>query len=340
MKTICLYGGGSLGHVIGGFLAAKSKARVHLLTRHPERWSDCIAIDTPDGGLLQGHLDAVGAEPEKLIPDADVVLLCVPGVMMRAALQGIRPYLRPDCMVGCVFSSTGFFQEAQQQLSDRQPLWGFQRVPFIARVNEYGHSAHLLGYKSEYRIAVEQCGEADKRALADWVAYAFERPVHLLRNYYEAALTNSNPLLHTSRLYSLFGGENEGKSYPRMIYFYREWTREAAELLIHMDQELFALLDTLPVTPGFLSPILEYYESSDAASLACKISSIPSLSRITSPMLQKADGWYPDFSSRYFTEDFGCGLHYIWQLAHQQGVATPTIDRVYRWGSSCLPARP
>ena len=130
----------------------------------------------------------------------------------------------------------------------------------------------------------------------------------------------------------MFGGENEGRAYPRMIKFYEEWTVEAADMLIRMDEEFFRLLATLPVSEGYLPTILNYYESHDAASLARKLSSIEGFKGITSPMKQTAEGWVPDFESRYYTEDFPYGLKYIWQLAKEQGIATPNIDKVYSWG--------
>ena len=336
MKRICLCGGGSLGHVIAAWLSAKGTAEVSILTGSPDRWNKEINVFLPESEVLTGRLTSVSGNPEEVISDADVVLFCYPGFMIASELERIKPYLKQDAYVGSVFSSTGFFFEALRILSPSQPLWGFQRVPFICRVQEYGSSARLLGYKPCYHIAVENVPNEQKRKFADMISEWFERPVHLLKNYYEASLTNSNPLLHTSRLYTMFGRENEGRVYPRMINFYEDWTVEAADVLIKMDREFFELLKVLPVTEGYLPPILEYYESHDAQSLAAKLSSIAGFKGITSPMIQTEGGWIPDFKSRYFTEDFPYGLKYIWQLAHAYNISTPVIDEVYQWGISKL----
>ncbi len=334
MKKICICGGGSLGHVIAGWLSGRGKAEVSLLTGRPERWSDSVTVLLPDATTIEGRISAVSNNPEEVVAPADVVLFCYPGFMIASELERIKPHLRKDAFVGTVFSSTGFFFEALRILDREQPIWGFQRVPFISRVSEYGSSAKLLGFKPCYHIAVENVDDERKRAFADLVADWFERPVHILKNYLEASLTNSNPILHTSRLYTMFGGENEGKVYPRMINFYEEWTVEAADMLIKMDEEFFRVLAVLPVTEGYLPTILDYYESHDAASLAQKLSSIESFKGITSPMVQTAEGWVADFGSRYFTEDFPCGLKYIWQLAKEHQISTPYIDLVYNWGLS------
>lgn len=336
MKRICLCGGGSLGHVIAAWLSAKGTAEVSILTGSPDRWNKEINVFLPESEVLTGRLTSVSGNPEEVISDADVVLFCYPGFMIASELERIKSYLKQDAYVGSVFSSTGFFFEALRILSPSQPLWGFQRVPFICRVQEYGSSARLLGYKPCYHIAVENVPDEQKRQFADMISEWFERPVHLLKNYYEASLTNSNPLLHTSRLYTMFGRENEGRVYPRMINFYEDWTVEAADVLIKMDREFFELLKVLPVTEGYLPPILEYYESHDAQSLAAKLSSIAGFKGITSPMIQTEEGWIPDFKSRYFTEDFPYGLKYIWQLAHAYNISTPVIDEVYQWGISKL----
>lgn len=336
MKRICLCGGGSLGHVIAAWLSAKGTAEVSILTGSPDRWNKEINVFLPESEVLTGRLTSVSGNPEEVISDADVVLFCYPGFMIASELERIKPYLKQDAYVGSVFSSTGFFFEALRILSPSQPLWGFQRVPFICRVQEYGSSARLLGYKPCYHIAVENVPDEQKRKFADMISEWFERPVHLLKNYYEASLTNSNPLLHTSRLYTMFGRENEGRVYPRMINFYEDWTVEAADVLIKMDREFFELLKVLPVTEGYLPPILEYYESHDAQSLAAKLSSIAGFKGITSPMIQTEEGWIPDFKSRYFTEDFPYGLKYIWQLARDHNIPTPVIDEVYQWGISKL----
>ena len=249
MYTICICGGGSLGHVIAGWLSARDHAKVNILTNRPEKWNYEIEVDTPEGSVLRGKISMISKYPKEVVPMADVVLLCLPGFLINGELEKLKPYLSPNAFVGSVFSSTGFFFEAQKILSDNQPLWGFQRVPFISRVEKYGKSAHLLGYKNMHNIAVENVSDTEKVSFASLMQEWFERPVSLLKNYLEASLTNSNPLLHTSRLYTMFGDKNEGKIYSRMQLFYEEWTEEAASLYIKMDEEFFHLLKVLPVMP-------------------------------------------------------------------------------------------
>ena len=257
-------------------------------------------------------------------------MLCLPGYAIRETLLQIREYLRPDAAVGSVVSSTGFFFEAMELLPSSQTLFGFQRVPFISRIVDYGHKARLMGYKESLNLAVEHSDQPE--SLSHVLADMLQTPIHLLGSYYEASLSNSNPLLHPSRLYSLWKDWHEGVTYDHIPLFYEEWTEEAARLYIEMDNELQALLEQLPVRKCSIATVLDYYESTDATSLARKLQSIEAFKGILSPMKETEDGYVPDFHSRYFTEDFPYGLAIVHRLTHERGVPSPTIDMIYDWG--------
>lgn len=329
---ICICGGGNLGHVMAGFIASREADEVRILTRRPERWQPTITIDTPDGAALTGRLARVSSHPADVVAGCDAVILCLPGWSIGSTLDEIRPYLESGTAVGSVVSSTGFYFEARKRLPAGTPLFGFQRVPFIARTTEYGRRASLLGYKKELCMGVE--GIKETESFRQEMERMLATPVRLADNMYEVSLTNSNPLLHPARLYSLWSGWREGTVYSRVPMFYEEWDEQAARLYIAMDGELQALLGTLPVRRGCIPTVLDYYESIDDASLAAKLRSIKAFKGIPAPMAEHGGGYVPDFNSRYFTEDFPYGLGIIHRLAHDKGVPVPVIDKVYGWGMS------
>ena len=332
IRNIVIAGGGSLGHVIAGWLSAKGYS-VSVLTRRPSEWVKDLVINTPDG-RLNGTLLKVSDKASDVIPDADVILLTVPGYANASELKSMLPYMKESCYVGAVFCSSGFFFEALDIVPENIKLWGFQRVPFISRVKTYGHEANLLSCRAELNIAVERASEVEKEEFRRWIESAFKTPTALRGNYLEVSITNSNPILHTARLYTMFHDWTDDVRFDHNILFYEEWTEEAAQLMIQMDAELFEILKHLPVDSNYLTPLLDYYESHDAGSLKRKLSSIQGFKGITSPMKEDGRGWYPDFSSRYFTEDFGYSLKYIWELARIHQIHTPHIDEVYAWGKS------
>lgn len=329
--TICICGGGSLGLVCAGVFASQG-VKVNILTGHPESWSREVVVEDLNGRRYEGGLNLVSGSAEEAVGTADIVLLCVPGYLIEKTLTDIRPCLKPETMVGSIVASTGFFFEAHKVLPPETPLFGFQRVPYIARRKEYGRVGLLLGYKPQLNVALENV--ADSESVRQTLERLFMTPVNLLENYYEASLTNSNPILHTGRLYAMWG--NGFEPLPECTLFYAGWTDEASNYLIAMDAEFQALLRVMGIREGVIPPLLDYYESHDAASLTRKIASIPAFKSILAPMKETLQGWVPDFGSRYFTEDFPFGLSYIRELAHQYSVPCPTIDRVYCWGESVM----
>ena len=94
----------------------------------------------------------------------------------------------------------------------------------------------------------------------------------------------------------------------------------------------------MPVSADCLPTVLDYYERTDAVSLAQKLRSIEAFKGIKAPMKTVEGGYVPDFQSRYFTEDFPYGLAIVRRLMKEQGIEAPTIERVYQWGMSRITA--
>lgn len=328
--TIC--GGGNLGHAVSGFLGSKKDVQVSLLTNHPKLWNNYISVSDLKGNTFYCEFYKISSEPADVIPNADLIILCLPGFYINNELKIIKPYLNSTTIVGSIVSSTGFFFEAFDILPKNTILFGFQRSPFISRIIEYGKSAKLLGYKSDLCVFVENSD--DKITLKNQIEKLFNTKTTLLGSLYEAALSNSNPLLHPARLYTMWS-DWDGQPYERVNYFYSEWTDEASELLIRMDNEFHQLLKRLLIKENSIPEILDYYGSIDAKSLTHKIRSIVAFNGILSPMkIALQNGFVPDFTHRYFTEDFPYGMNFIVEYAHKYNVNIPTIENVYKWGCS------
>ena len=329
MTRICICGGGSLAHVCAGVLSSQSYVEVNIFTRKPEQWSHQLVVTDLNGKEYRGNLRTISNDPSEALKECDIVFLCLPGFAIESTLKSIKPHVG-NAVVGSIVCSTGFFFAAHRVLGEDARLFGFQRVAYIARTVEYGHSANLLGYKPQLAIAVENVD--DKESFRKLVEHLWMTPTKLLASHYEVSLTNSNPILHTGRLYSMWK-DWDGEVYDHNILFYKEWTNEASQMLIDMDAEFMQLLDVLPVTKGAIPSLLEYYESHDAESLKRKITSIPAFQNITSPMKEVEGGWVPDFESRYFTEDFPYGLKFIIDLAKEKNINCPNLNKVFEWGT-------
>ena len=335
--NICICGGGNLGHSIAGRAAAVlgDSGEVRLLTRRPEAWSQVVCVEDDLGHVYAKPLALITDDAGLAVKGADIILLCIPGYGMEEELLKLRPHLTASQMVGTIVSSTGFFFQGFRILGADAPLFGFQRVPFVARLSEYGHRSSIRGYRKQVWLAASGINPDRQRWLCAVFQSLLGTPVEMLENYLEAALTNSNPILHTGRLYSMWH-DWDGTPFESQSYFYRDWTDDASRTLIDMDSEFFMLLKALNVREGAVKPLLEHYESWDAASMTRKISTIPSLHDLRSPMRQVEGGWIPDTSSRFFTEDFPYGLRFIYEQACQHHIEMPTIVKVYQWGCNII----
>lgn len=326
---IVICGGGGLGHTCAGILSNCPGVVVDMLTNHPEQWSREFIVNLPDGDRLTGKLDRISKDAAEVVPSADWVFMCLPAFLVEETVLRIKPCLRKDTIVGAVVGNTGFFVYCHKHLPAESKLFSLQRVPYVSRVVEYGKEANLLGFRDQLIMAVENV--ADREAFRAQVQDFFREETVLADSFYEVTLSNSNPILHTGRLYSMWK-DWDGKPFDRCNLFYKEWTIEASRLEIEMDKEFFSLLKKLNVSTKHIDTLLEHYESTNAEEMTSKLRSIKSLSTILSPMKQKGNGWVPDFESRYFTEDFPYGLRTIYELAKENAIPCPNIEEVYLWG--------
>ena len=250
IKQICICGGGGLGHTCAAVLSSHPEVEVTMYTQHPDKWQQQFIVDDPVGKQYIGKLTTISNNPADIIPTADIILFCLPAFLVEQTLETIKPYLSSKTIVGSVVGNTGFFIFAHKVLAD-QPigLFAFQRVPYISRVVEYGKKASLLGYKDKLLIATEHI--SNPQEFCNDISMLFCTPTILLQSFYEVTLSNSNPILHTGRLYSMWKDWN-GEHYKNNSLFYTTWTDEASDLLIKMDEEFFCLLDKLRVSTEHL----------------------------------------------------------------------------------------
>lgn len=327
-QTICICGGGSLGHTISANISQNGDFQVNLLTGHPLAWSNQIDITDCNGEIIKGHIKKISSNPQEVIPDADIVLLCIPGYLIPQTLTTIAPYIKKDTEIGSVVCSNGFFWMANHILGQEKHFFGFQRVPFISRVKEYGKSAELKGYKSILKIGGNKNSDLDR--LSTFFTQSLKTKTISLNHYLEATLTNSNPLLHPARIYSMFS-QLSTDVYDKEFLFYEEWDNYSSEVLLQSDQEFQQIISCLSIHQKEIPSLLTYYESTDASSLTKKIRSIQAFKGIKMAMKPYQEKYKVDYTNRYFTEDIPYGLLIIKSFGLLLSIDTPQIDQIILW---------
>ena len=207
---------------------------------------------------------------------------------------------------------------------------GLDRSPYVARLSD----KNTVKASSKKGIRLATLNKSVPIDLCLFIEKLFNIPCTPLKNYLTVTFTPSNPILHTSRLYSLFKDSNVEMKFQRMVKFYAEWNDFSSEILFNMDNELLNICKSLSeIDLSGVIPNSIHYESSTPELLTKKIKSINSLANIDSPMKLKDEYYIIDLESRYFQEDFKYGLALLKSFALITNVNTPYFDKVLKWYS-------
>ena len=335
MINVCIYGGGSQGHISAGVIGSNPNYEVNILTRKPNLWSHNFKTVNLDGKEYIANLNMMTDNPEEVISVADIVLICLPGYAICDGLKKIKPFLQKGTWVGSVFGGSGFFLDVQKILGTDTKSFALQRVPFTGRSLEYGHSAKLKGYKPYLKVATMNIDNSDEvvRILNEW----YSTPVYKLSHYLEATLSNSNPLLHPCRLYVLFKDWTPEKVYQTIPNLYDvDWDDESSALWVACDDELSDVISHLPINRTEIPTVLEYYGCNDVKQLTKKMQSIVPFKGVQPHMIEVEGGYQLDNHHRYFIEDIPYGLVLIKSFAELVSVETPNIDKVLYWAQNLM----
>lgn len=327
--NITVVGGGNVGTQIAVHCAEKGH-RVTLFTSKPEKFSKKLSIiDECDRLLHEGEIYLASADETAAFSTADAVFVTMPAYCMSDLAARMLAHLPAHASVGLVPGTGGGECAFAPHLSRGGTVFGLQRVPSVARLVAYGKTVRATGYRERLHVAALPACKAEQ--IAEMVGEIFDMPCTPLPNYLNVTLTPSNPILHTTRLRSIFADYTAGKSYARVPLFYEEWSDESSELLLACDAEVQALCAQMPFALSFVKSLREHYESDSAEALTKKIRSIKGFKGLPTPSVAVEGGFAPDLDSRYFVADFSFGLSILVQIAAFYGTDVPHMKQTLAW---------
>ena len=275
---------------------------------------------------LNVELSMVTADATAAFAETDYIFVTLPSHVQSDFAKRIAPLIS-DKMKFIMVPGFGGAEFLMQPILEKgASLFGFQRVPFIARLKQYGQS---VWFERKTSLQLAKFAGADAGIYHD-MTKLFSMPCEILSNYLCITLTPSNPVLHTSRLYSMLK-END-RAIEQNKLFYADWNDAASEVLFKLDAEVQAICRALKgIDLNSVLSLKVYYESETVAALTKKIQSIPSLSKILSPFKETPQGIFPDYDNRYFKCDFEFGLDILLQFAEALNLNAPTMREVMNW---------
>lgn len=326
---IAVIGGGNIGTQFACICASKGY-RVNLLSSKPELFDGTLEVVDESEHVTTGKLHMISSDMEAVVDGCRIVIVTHPAFRLKEVSDQMEPFIKAGTNI-MVMPGTGGAEFAFRGcMESGAVLAGVQRVPSVARLERYGKRVRCEGLRSELFLASIPTGRAEE--LSAFMSGLWGVPCRPLPNYLSVTLTPSNPILHTTRLRTLFADYEQGKVYDRNPLFYGEWDDASSELLIKCDEELqklIKIMDKLDLH-GVRSLKL-HYESDSAEAMTKKLCSIKSLHDLASPMKKVEGGWVPDFRSRYFTADFPFGLAIIEELAEILDCPVPNIKETMDW---------
>ena len=330
--NICVIGGGNIGTTLAADLSSlHPEYSIRLLTSRPSDFQTRIQInDIENERVIFGTVGIISDNPSDTVCDSDIIFITHPSFMINDTLLRIKSYVKEGAYICVIPGFGGCEYYVHQHFGNSVTLVGFQRVPYIVRMLEYGRISNLLSRKPE--IVVASIPASKINDVSCLIQELMQVPCVPAPNYLSVTLTPSNPLLHTARVYDLFLNLSADSIMSRNPKFYSEWTVRASEVLFGMDAELQQLCKSISDT--ILSSVVSltiHYESNTPDELVQKMRSIISLKDIESPLVCAESGFMPNIQSRYFIEDFPFGLCIIKGFCEIYHLKTPTIDKVLQW---------
>lgn len=329
--NICIVGGGHIGTTLLCYIKhTHPEFRVSMYTRHPEKFATSIKCNDIEGSFSYTiKPDCISNEAGQAADGVDIVYIALPHFAVEKAFADIAPYVSGDAFIGVLPGGGGCEFFFNKYFKGNQTLFGFQRVPFTAKLQQYGTETNLKSWKPFSVVGTLQRGRVN---VACEMIEQCGLKTQMASNFLEIALTPTNPILHTSRTYELFGKYDRDHRFDQKSKFYVGWTDAASETLFSMDNELHTLLDNMHgIDTSAIKKLSEHYESPTIPQMTAKINSIATFQSVYAPMKEEDGKYVADTDSRMFTEDFPWGLLVIRSYFEYFGLQAPTMDKLLNW---------
>lgn len=315
---------------LAGEISRNEKYNVTIYASKPEMFLNQITVEDYENGTcyLSGKITAT-YDIKTAILGADVILCTFPAQLRENIIKKMSEYIKPDAYLGFLpgYGGAEFF--CNDLIERGVSIFALQKAPYVARTKDRGKIAGLMSRKKVLYIGSIPMSKCCY--IAGIVEEMLSIKCETLPNYMAATLLPGNPLLHTSGSYVYLKDYKKGTVFPEQIYYYQSWNDECSRVICKFSDEMMEICGRLPLDLAGVQSIQEYYESSTPEKLTKKFHSIPSFQPLTFPMKRMSDGYVPDFSSRFYTEDIPFGVCILKALAMIVGVTVPTIDEILAW---------
>lgn len=328
--NITIVGGGNVGTQFAVH-CAKKQHQVMIYSSKPEHFHNHLyVVDEKRRTVCEADIIGATSDAAKAFSDADIIFITVPAFCMNDVENKVYPHMKRGVKIGFIPGTGGGECVFRKCMEKGAVLFGLQRVPSVARLVEYGKCVCATGYRKELHVATLPRHYTEE--IRKIISGIFDMPCIALPDYLNLTLTPSNPILHTTRLRTLFKDYREGVTYDSVPLFYEEWDDETSKLLFECDNEVQQVCKALEdFDLSYVKSLKIHYESETPKQLTGKITSIQSFKGLKTPTVEVNGRYIPDLLSRYFTADFPFGLKILIQVADFADVEVPYMKEILGW---------
>ena len=326
---ITIVGGGNIGTQFAVHCSQNND--VIIFTSKPDEFIENIEIvDENDNTTMIGkHIIATNNENEAFT-NTDIIFITYPAFSMDDISEKIIKYVKPGLKIGIIPGTGGGECAFKKCIENGAIVFGLQRVPSVARLVEKGKKVKAVGYRNELFVA--SLPKKDTKMISNIIQNIFNIKCSSLPNYLNLTLTPSNPILHTTRLRTIFKNYKDGVTYESLPLFYEEWDDETSKLLFKCDDEVQKICNNIKEFDlSYVKSLKKHYESDTPSKLTKKIRSIDGFKGLTTPSKKVKNGLIPDFESRYFTADFSYGLSILIQIGEFLNLNIDNMKETMDW---------
>ena len=269
---ITIVGGGNIGTQFAVHCAAK-RHNVTIYTSTPKIYDGYLNIVDESGCIThEGFINCATSDEEEAFQSAELILVTMPATMMQSLAEKIYQHTNANAIIGVVPGNGGSECAFRRCIERGNIFFGIERVPAIARLVQKGKSVKSTGYRNELHVAALPAKYAS--SCAHIVESIFDIKCTVIPNILSLTMTPSNPILHTTRLRTLFADWHEGMTYDYVPLFYEEWDDASSELLIACDDEVQEICKAIPEFDlQYVKSLRKHYESETVEAMTKKISS-------------------------------------------------------------------
>lgn len=326
--NICVIGTGNIGTALIAELSRNNNVKAY--TSKPYSFGKTIhSVDESENSSMESGTFEVFSDYEEALKGAELVFIALPTFLLKQTVIKIEPFLDSDVMVGFVPGAGGVEFAAHSLIERGITVFGFERVPYIARIVEYGK---VVSASKKKKLRIAAIPKERSVEVAECIGNILSVECGVIEDFLSITLT---PTLHIARLYELYGNRTYMEyEVDKSPFFYSEWTDEASYICFALDEELHNITAKLTEHGVFsrdLVPYSVHYESKTPKQLTKKLKSISSLEKLKGPIVCKNGKLEIDIESRYFTESFPYRLQLMKSFAEIVKIETPMTDEILNW---------